>query len=156
MTISVCRSNGEQLPGELQKKLTAAAHHLLVEHHLGRADVTIILADDSMLQELNLRYCRLDCPTDVLSFPMLEGDELEGAAGEGEGLIIGDIYISLDRACEQAGAAGHSCAHELLVLAVHGLLHLLGYDHDSDAHAAVMEQKEVETLNLLESPGGGQ
>lgn len=155
MSISVHRTGGERLPEDLREKLTAAARLLLTEHQLEHGDVAIVLADDVMLQELNRRYRGLDCPTDVLSFPMLEPAGRDRAAAEDhEEVMIGDIYISLERAREQAIAAGHSCEREALILAIHGLLHLLGYDHDSGAAAAAMQQKEVEILNLVEQPTG--
>lgn len=135
----------------MQKKLTAAAQLLLAEEGLEEGDAAIVLADDAMLQELNRRYRGLDRPTDVLSFPMLEPPEREMlAAGEGEEIAVGDVYISLERAHEQAAAAGHSWERETLILAIHGLLHLLGYDHDCSGAAAAMQQKEVETLHLVE------
>lgn len=155
MSVSVHRPGGEPLPEFLQKKLIAAARLLLTEHHLEHGDLAIVLADDGMLRELNRRYRGLDCPTDVLSFSMLEpAGRKKAAAGDHAELVVGDIYISLERAREQAIAEGHSCEREALLLAIHGLLHLLGYDHDSDDAAAAMQRKEGEILNLVEQTAG--
>lgn len=151
MSVSVHWTGVDPPPEALRKKLIAAARLLLAEHQLEHGDLAVVLADDSLLQELNRRYRGLDGPTDVLSFPMLEaaGQE-ETAAEDPGGVIIGDVYISMERAEEQASAAGHSCEREALLLAIHGLLHLLGYDHESEAAAAAMRQKEEEILNMVE------
>jgi probable rRNA maturation factor len=84
----------------------------------------IALVDDRTMQRLNAGFRGVDQPTDVLSFP----------AGEpgGRPRILGDIAISLDTAARQAAEHGHSTGTELRVLALHGLLHLLGYDHETD------------------------
>lgn len=155
MSVSIHRTGGEELPETLRAKLIAAAQILLNEHHLEQGDVAIVLTDDAMLLDLNRRYLDLDYPTDVLSFPMLEPGAAreETAPGDSE-VLVGDIYISLQRAREQAGAAGHSWEREVLILAIHGLLHLLGYDHDGGAAAAAMQQKEVEILDLAEQLAG--
>lgn len=151
MTVSVHHQGGGQVPEALCKKLITAARFLLNEHHLAQGDVAIVLADNDMLRELNRRYRSIDCPTDVLSFPMLEPPDLErNAAGDLEELMVGDIYISMERAREQARTAGHCWEREVLILAVHGLLHLLGYDHGGTAAAVIMQQKEVEIINLVD------
>jgi probable rRNA maturation factor len=86
-----------------------------------RGAVTVAIVPDSRVRRLNRRYRRTDRPTDVLSFP-------SGEPGE-----LGDIVIAAGMARRQARAAGHSLQAELRVLALHGLLHLLGYDHERDA-----------------------
>jgi probable rRNA maturation factor len=85
-----------------------------------RGTVTVALVPDARVRALNRRYRRKDRPTDVLSFPADEPGEL------------GDVVISLGVARRQAGTAGHALGTELRVLALHGLLHLLGYDHERD------------------------
>jgi probable rRNA maturation factor len=82
--------------------------------------MTVALVPDRRVRELNRRYRRKDRPTDVLSFPAGEPGQL------------GDVVISLGVARRQADAAGHALDTELRVLALHGLLHLLGYDHERD------------------------
>ncbi|NLA26147.1 MAG: rRNA maturation RNase YbeY [Firmicutes bacterium] len=155
MSVSVHRTDGERLPETLKDKLITAAHILLKDHHLEQGDLAIVLTDDTMLQELNRCYRGIDSPTDVLSFPMLEpygGEDV--VPGDCEGATVGDIYISLQRVYEQAGSAGHSWEREALILSIHGLLHILGYDHDSSVAADEMQQKEVEVLNLVDQPTG--
>lgn len=158
MTISVHRVDGGRPAKKLKERLIAAARLLLSEHHLAHGSVAIVLADNQMLQDLNRRFRALDRPTDVLSFPMLETSDLERAgAGDQEEtaeILVGDIYISLEQARAQAADAGHSRERELLILTIHGLLHLLGYEHDSAAGAAAMQQKEVEVLSLVEPSAG--
>jgi probable rRNA maturation factor len=85
-----------------------------------RGAVTVALVPDSRVRALNRQYRKKDAPTDVLSFPADEPDEL------------GDVLISVGVARRQALAAGHAFATELRILALHGLLHLLGYDHERD------------------------
>ena len=85
-----------------------------------RGEVTVAVVTNACVQELNRRYRRKDAPTDVLSFPADEPGEL------------GDVVIALGVARRQAGQAGHSLSMEFRVLALHGLLHLLGYDHERD------------------------
>jgi probable rRNA maturation factor len=89
-----------------------------------RGSVTIALLTDGRMQALNRRFRGVDRPTDVLSFPAGEN-----AAGE---LHLGDLAIAVGLASRQARSEGHDLATELRVLALHGLLHLLGYDHETD------------------------
>jgi len=93
-----------------------------------RGAVTVALLSDTRVRELNRRFRKKDRPTDVLSFPS-SGVEL-GAAGQ---RYLGDVVIAAGVARRQAKEAGHSIQTELRVLALHGLLHLLGYDHERDA-----------------------
>jgi probable rRNA maturation factor len=91
-----------------------------------RGDVAVALAGDAQVRALNRRYRRTDRPTDVLSFPVASA--LRRKPHE----TLGDIVIATGVARRQALAAGHSAQTELRVLALHGLLHLLGYDHDGE------------------------
>lgn len=140
----------ETLSPVLDEQLTAAARVLLAQYGPENGEVAIILAEDSYLQELNRRFRGLDAPTDVLAFNMLEpaGSKEAEAAGESTA-AVGDIYISLDRARDQAAQAGRPFEREVLILAIHGLLHLFGYDHDSAAAAETMEQKEADILGEI-------
>lgn len=106
-------------------------------------EVSIALVDNSYIQQLNKEYRQKDCPTDVLSFPMdgLEGDEY---------LLLGDIIISLEKAEEQAKEYGHTLERELAFLTVHGMLHLLGYDHLEEEEATLMEKEQENILHNLD------
>ncbi len=88
------------------------------------SDVSIVIGNDRLLHRLNLEYRQMDVPTDVLSFPSGEVDP------DTSSLYLGDVVISLPRAQEQASAEGHLLAEELQLLVVHGILHLLGFDHE--------------------------
>ncbi|MDK2855812.1 MAG: putative rRNA maturation factor [Bacillota bacterium] len=111
------------------------------------AEVSVTLVDDARIQELNRTYRGLDEPTDVLSFALREGEDsftLPPDAGIPE--LLGDVVISLPRARSQAAEYGHSLERELGYLLTHGILHLLGYDHETEEAAAVMRAKEEEVL----------
>ncbi len=96
-------------------------------------EVSVLLTDDAGIRELNLSYRGQDRATDVLSFSQQEGDPMAGAPE-----LLGDIVVSIERAAEQAARYGHSTAREVGFLSVHGLLHLLGYDHEDPDEEAVM------------------
>ena len=106
-------------------------------------ELGLVVGDDAEIHELNLRYRGIDAPTDVLSFAMLEsaGDHAF-VVPAGVPLYLGDVIVSYPRAVEQALAAGHSAAEELDLLVVHGVLHLLGYDHDTDERKAAMWSRQ--------------
>ena len=103
---------------------TAVTETLRFEQVRAKSSVTILLTDDIQLQELNNAYRGIDKPTDVLSFPV--GDVMPGMEDD---LQLGDIAISVPYAERQAYEGKHSVKSELQLLAVHGTLHLLGYDH---------------------------
>ncbi len=92
-----------------------------------RGGMTVAIVPDGRVQRLNRQYRRKDAPTDVLSFPSDDGDR----PGP-DGRYLGDVVIAAGVARRQAKDAGHSLQTELRVLALHGLLHLLGYDHETD------------------------
>jgi probable rRNA maturation factor len=101
-------------------------------------EVSVVLAGDRLLQRLNRDFRGKDRPTDVLSFP---------GAGAGEGL--GDVVISVPTAARSARRLGHSVPRELEILALHGLLHVLGYDHETDD--GTMERLERRLRGRLRS-----
>lgn len=107
------------------------------------AELTIVLTDDARLQELNRDYLGINSPTDVLSFPASETDPATGAR------YIGDILVSIPRAQAQANAAGHALESEVQLLAVHGVLHLLGHDHAQEDEKARMWKAQAEILESL-------
>ncbi len=113
--------------------------------------ISLVLTDDAGIAVVNRDYRGIDAPTDVLSFPQHEDLMVDALpiGPEGAPLMLGDIVVSLPRAEEQARAYGHSRARELGFLLVHGLLHLLGYDHESPDDAAVMEARQDAVLDSL-------
>lgn len=119
-------------------------------------EVSISFVSNAEIKDLNREYRGIDSVTDVLSFPMLEfeedyDDELEDDDEEyiEEELPLGDIVISVERADEQAKEYGHSFNRELAFLLVHGMLHLLGYDHEKEEEEIIMFQKQEEILDKL-------
>ncbi|MGM0652373.1 MAG: rRNA maturation RNase YbeY [Bacillota bacterium] len=131
------------------KYLTAVLEDLLVENSLDGGEVNLVITGDEELSRLNSQYRGKEGSTDVLSFTYLEPDS--GEIEQGEDFAVGDIYISLDRALIQAEEAGVKPEMEVALLAIHGLLHLLGYEHDNNTDAALMRRKERDMLSCLES-----
>jgi probable rRNA maturation factor len=116
--------------------------------HEGQAetlDLTIVMSDDEELRTLNHQFMGINAPTDVLSFP---SDEVDPESGE---RYLGDIILSVPRAREQANQGGHSIEAEIQLLIVHGVLHLLGYDHADPAQKAGMWSVQAEILKELGS-----
>jgi probable rRNA maturation factor len=111
-------------------------------------EISMTFVDNEAIRTLNREHRGVDKATDVLSFSQLEGEEL-GALPEGEPLPLGDIVISLERCAEQAGDYGHSFDRELGFLVCHGLLHLLGFDHQSPTDEESMMTTTEEILNAL-------
>lgn len=100
--------------------LRKVAERALSEGGGGRGDINIILADDPLLQELNREYRKVDAPTDVLSFAYNEEE------------MLGEVVISLDACLRQAKEKGHSWIKELMILVAHGVLHLLGWEDETE------------------------
>ena len=116
---------------------------LASEHASG--DVCVLVTDAEEIQRLNASYRNIDRVTDVLTFPAWEGDKI---ASPPDG-YLGDIAICLERALEQAEEYGHSPERELAFLAVHGALHLLGYDHMNPEDEREMFRRQNEILNAM-------
>ncbi len=93
-----------------------------------RAEVSVTFTDNEGIHALNREYRNVDCPTDVLSFPLSDGEDYDT---DGDAVLLGDIVISLERAQTQAEEYGHSFEREVAFLTVHSMLHLLGYDHET-------------------------
>jgi probable rRNA maturation factor len=108
------------------------------------SDVTIAIVDDDRIHQLNLDFRDQDKPTDVLAFPAGHVDPDTSHKN------LGDIIISYPRAADQAIKAGHAVSSELSLLTVHGVLHLLGFDHDEQKSENEMWQVQSEILRTLE------
>jgi probable rRNA maturation factor len=110
------------------------------------AGLTLVISDDVQIQSLNRQYLGVDAPTDVLAFP---SGEIDLDAGQ---LYLGDVIISYQRAEEQSEAGEHTLEQEMQLLIVHGVLHLLGYDHAIDSEKTKMWEVQDEILAQLGSP----
>ncbi|MCG1022337.1 rRNA maturation RNase YbeY [Sutcliffiella horikoshii] len=112
-------------------------------------ELSVTFVDNEKIQEINREYRDKDRPTDVISFAMEEmGEgEMEIHYDDEAPRMLGDIIISIQKAEEQAKEYGHSVKRELGFLALHGLLHLLGYDHENEADEKVMFDKQKEILD---------
>lgn len=104
-------------------------------------DLTLVLADSRLLRRLNRRFRGVDRPTDVISFALLEGTPFPAPCRE-----LGDVYISVPRARRQARQYRVTPQEELARLMIHGVLHLLGYDHIKPAQARAMRRREERHL----------
>jgi probable rRNA maturation factor len=118
----------------------------VVLRHEGRVgEVTLVVTDDEGIRALNRDFLGLDAPTDVLSFGAQEDSGSFIAAPE-MGSYLGDVIVSYPRAVAQAEERGHPVQQELNFLVVHGVLHLLGYDHADEEEKAVMWARQEAIL----------
>ncbi len=128
-----CHKVGKRVdPRTIRRRCERALSALNQPH----TSVSVTLCDDAFIHELNKIYRGIDKPTDVLSFAMKEGEPIHG-----EPELLGDIIISIDTAEKQAPEIGHNITEEVTSLLVHGLLHLIGYDHQEKN-----EEKEMTEL----------
>ncbi len=111
---------------------------------LDHAELSLVLADNHFIQDLNRRYRNIDKPTNVLSFP---GDD-EQSQFPGPKLL-GDVVIALETVQEEASRDGKEVADHLCHLVVHGVLHLFGFDHEIEKDAEIMESHEIKILSSL-------
>lgn len=135
----------QRYPADLARVTARAANETL--NYAAAPDgagLTLLLTDDEYVQQLNRQYRGEDRPTDVLSFPA--GDPLPGTEPDN---YLGDIAIAVPTAERQAAAKGHTVVAELQLLAVHGVLHLLGHDHLEAPDKATMWAAQAEVLRRL-------
>ncbi len=138
MSIEVNNESGVEVD---ETEIVALARHVLAGMKVHpQAELSVVLVDETAMEQLHVQWMDEPGPTDVLSFPM---DELRpGTDGEDSPAgLLGDVVLCPQVAAEQARQAGHSTAEELLLLTTHGILHLLGYDH-----AEPDEEKEMFAL----------
>ena len=148
--------SGTQIPEELEGLIRHAVEACLSEASLLQSsEVNILLVDDDRIHEINREYRNVDRATDVLSFPIVEMEEGKVLSSVGDtdpdsdALILGDIVISIDTALRQAEEYGHSFRRELAFLVTHGVLHLLGYDHETGEQETLMREKQEAALKAL-------
>ncbi|MBO7148223.1 MAG: rRNA maturation RNase YbeY [Clostridia bacterium] len=111
-------------------------------------EVSVTLTDNEEIREINNEHRGIDSATDVLSFPQFDSYELDEFGLDDE-IVLGDIVISCERAREQSCEYGHSYTRELAFLAVHSVLHLLGYDHMNEDEEKVMCELQEHILNSI-------
>ena len=127
------------------EKVERAVSETLIAHNSEDCEVSVLLTDDPHMTELNREYREIDAPTDVLAFAMQEGEDNNFLNAN----ILGDVVISLETAERQAKEEVHSLEEEVAFLTVHGVLHLLGYDHQTDNEATAMFEKQDVILQGL-------
>ena len=117
---------------------------IAIKHQkLDNLEFNIIIVDNTYIHELNKNYRGIDRPTDVISFALEDNKDFVDVGHR----VLGDIYISIDKAKEQAIEYGHDLRREICFLAVHGFLHLLGYDHMKEEDEKIMFSLQEEILN---------
>jgi len=153
----------EGLEGSLDVDwLQAVAGEVLAAEGAGPdAELGLVITDQDKIRELNLVHLGEDEPTDVLAFPMLPGPGVEEGAELSAAFVVppdglshlGEVIISYPQAAIQAEERGHSVEAEVAVLVVHGVLHLLGYDHDEPERERRMQAREAEVLSRIKEKG---
>ena len=140
-TYSIFNETDEDLE-EYMDTLNKVLKHALEYEKVDNSEFNIIFVSSEKIHEINREYRKVDRVTDVISFALEDNMEIEL-----DHRLLGDIYICVERAHEQAVEYGHSFLRELCFLSVHGLLHLLGYDHMKEEEEKVMFGKQEEILN---------
>ena len=130
MTIEITNRSGQLVPSDKCLSLLTYAYGKLELH--SDCDLNLTFIDDKEMEELHIKWMDLPGSTDVLSFPM------DMPENRDDPVTLGDIVISPRFAEDQATKAGHSINHEIFILATHGLLHILGYDHEDIEDESVM------------------
>lgn len=137
----------EALEADLTKAMNVVAE---LEALSPQTEVDITLVDDAAIHELNRTYRGIDRPTDVLSFALDEGEEEPEVDDDEIEHLLGDVIISVPTAVRQGEEYGHGLEREMTYLAVHGMLHLLGYDHMEEKDKLIMRKREEEVLRRLD------
>ncbi len=151
LTVDWCvRCRKEKVSEELKNLVVKAVKTTLeYEKHDGDFGISVTFVSDRIIRELNREYRGIDRATDVLSFPMAEGGDLEDAF-DGEKYELGDVVLSLEHARAQSELYGHSFEREAAFLCVHSVLHLLGYDHElSDKDDEDMRARQRDIMKLM-------
>ena len=139
--VTIYNNTNEEFPyQEIIEKVVNKAFEI---ERVKSASCSIIIVDNNYIHALNKEYRGIDRATDVISFALEDDDSI---VIPNNIRLLGDIYISLDKAEEQAKEYEHSLERELCFLAVHGIYHLLGYDHENKEDAEIMFKKQEEVL----------
>ena len=144
-----------RFPEEIEENVRAAAEKVGELYGVENGEVSVTLTDNAYIHQLNRQYRQIDRPTDVLSFAPTAS--VAPDIGNGPGIdVLGDSILSVERAREQAADYGHSLRREIAFLTVHGMLHLLGYDHMEEADRLEMEKEQryvMEQLGISRNEG---
>lgn len=132
---------------DLINKVTAKA--LEMQDVTADVELSVVITDNDSIQAINQEFRDKDMPTDVLSFPGYEPEDIDVVKNADDLMVIGDIIISREKVIEQAEEYGNTFEREFAYLLVHGILHLLGYDHMQDDEKAVMREQEEKILAEL-------
>lgn len=143
--------NEDTLTNWFETALRAACGELEIGDRLVSGEISVVLSDDVSMQAINREHRGQDKPTNVLSFPGLEADELAQLDGS-RPFLLGDLVFALETIEREALAGEVSVHHHMVHLIVHGFLHLLGYDHVHDDEAEAMEALETRILAKLDIP----
>ena len=138
-------------PDDIEANVRAAAEKVGELYGVANGEVSVTLTNNEYIHTLNKQYRGIDRPTDVLSFALNESDEPDVEDGPDVN-VLGDLIISVERAKEQAADYGHSVKREIAFLTVHGMLHLLGYDHMEEQDRLEMEAEQRYVMEKLGIP----
>jgi probable rRNA maturation factor len=125
------------------EELRKLIEYAVEKEKLNNVEFSVIFVNNDKIHELNKQYRQIDKPTDVLTFALEDNNDIIKM----DTRLLGDIYISIDKAREQAQEYGHSYLRELAFLMIHGFLHLLGYDHMNEIDEKEMFSRQEEILN---------
>ena len=140
-----------EFPADIEKNVRAAAEKVGELYGVENGEVSVTLTNNEYIHTLNKQYRGIDRPTDVLSFALNESEEPVVEDGPDVN-VLGDLVISVERAKEQAADYGHSVKREIAFLTVHGMLHLLGYDHMEEEDRIEMEAEQRFVMEKLGIP----
>lgn len=142
----------EPVTAELRCLVKMAVYTALeYEDFSKKAEISVTFTDNEGIHEINLAQRGVDAPTDVLSFPMMSGEDSDADTDRSNGAVmLGDIVLNLERARAQAAEYGHSYTREVAFLTVHSVLHLLGYDHlTSEEDDRDMRARQNAVLDIM-------
>ena len=149
--MGVLIDNRQETHPAMPAKIEQKAQAILDALGCPEKELSILLVDDLQMADLNATYLHRDGPTNVIAFPMQEGEFVDISPD-----LLGDVVISLDTAEKEGGMAGIDTMTRTVELLVHGVLHLMGYDHENDQdEARRMEEKSVAVLEAIGKRSGG-
>ena len=151
LKIDFCNRQRKEQVGDDLRCLVAGALRAAFEYEglEGDAEVSVTFVSDAGIHRFNREYRGIDRATDVLSFPLFEGGDVEDAF-DGEEYQLGDVVLSLERARAQSELYGHSFEREVAFLCVHSALHLMGYDHErGESDEQDMRRRQRDIMKIL-------